>query len=415
VTTRPVVSVIIPAYNHGRFIEEALESALTQTYRDLEVIVVDDGSTDDTRERVARFGNRLGYVYQANAGSAAARNLGIRRSRGAYVAFLDADDIWLPGKVERCVEALEQDPRAGVAYHWWSFIDEAGRPLPRMFSPAYEGDVLAPLLLGWFVGPPMAVVRRSCLEQVGLFDESLRQAEDYDLFLRLALAGYRYVSVPEMLVRCRWHSANVRTNSAEMLEWCQIVLDRAFQAPRLPAPLRDAAFRAGAFGRQVTTYVAQSIAQGRWDEGGALLARGLRAYPSVIVKPTFYLGLTEIVLGFAGLMAPEEHATRRNPAVGRDAATGQIRKVLDALFRMPDLPAAIARRRRPAWAAFYVARAMLCVLDRRWPHALIALWSALVSEPLSTALALGRGARGHWQGVRETFDLGASGAAGGAR
>src|SRR5437867_1708261 len=112
----PKVSIVIPTYNYGRYVVEAVESVLNQSFQDREVIVVDDGSTDDTRERLERFRGRIRYIYQRNKGLPAARNTGIRAARGAYVAFLDSDDLWLPEKLALQVPILDTRQQVGMVY-----------------------------------------------------------------------------------------------------------------------------------------------------------------------------------------------------------------------------------------------------------------------------------------------------------
>jgi glycosyltransferase involved in cell wall biosynthesis len=128
----PVISVIITSYNYARFVDEAIQSVLDQTYQDFEVIVVDDGSTDDTRSVLDRFGDRITCIYQANQGKSIALNRGIAVSRGRYLAFLDSDDCWLPHSLQARLAAFEDDPELGVVYGRTLVIDETGRVLPRL-------------------------------------------------------------------------------------------------------------------------------------------------------------------------------------------------------------------------------------------------------------------------------------------
>ena len=128
--TLPRVSVVIPAFNQARFLPAAIDSALAQTYRDREIIVVDDGSTDETPDVARRYGDALRYVRQANKGLAGARNTGIERARGEFVALLDSDDVWLPGFLEHMMAVAEAQPRAAVYFGAWRYIDASGNPLP---------------------------------------------------------------------------------------------------------------------------------------------------------------------------------------------------------------------------------------------------------------------------------------------
>jgi glycosyltransferase involved in cell wall biosynthesis len=183
----PTVSVVIPTYNSGTFLGGAIQSVLAQTYSDFEVIVVDDGSTDNTESVVHSFGDRVCYVRQENKGAGAARNHGIKRSRGKYVAFLDADDLWLPGKLAAQIPLLDRDHEIGLIYSDWTVVPEQGEVEPSYLRnrPSASGYVFDDLVQCGFILTSGTVVRRSCLDDVGYFDETLSIAQDYDLWLRI--------------------------------------------------------------------------------------------------------------------------------------------------------------------------------------------------------------------------------------
>ena len=206
----PLVSAIIPTYNRAHVIGEAVESALTQTYSNMEVIVVDDGSKDDTLERLKKFGDRIRVIAQANAGPAAARNSGIEESRGELIAFLDSDDLWLPEKTERQVELLE---RAGESVPCclcnilmkWNSGDRASFDIAWLKSSAEEGvwlnadEVLATRSVLFNQG---IMIRRRVLEKIGVFDASIRYLEDIDYPLRLSLEGpWAFIKTPLVIWR----------------------------------------------------------------------------------------------------------------------------------------------------------------------------------------------------------------------
>jgi len=154
----------------------------------VEIHVVDDGSTDGTRQAMEQFRGHpsVKYHYQANQGQASARNKGIRESQGEYIAFLDADDVWMPRKLEKQLPLLESSDTTGVAYSLRTFIDENGNVLPTPTVDCHRGKVTARLLVDNFVGFSTSVVRRACLEKVGGFDESLAVSDDHDLWLRIS-------------------------------------------------------------------------------------------------------------------------------------------------------------------------------------------------------------------------------------
>lgn len=218
----PTVSVAIATYNYGRFLGRALESALGQTFRDLEVIVLDDGSTDDTPSVIEPYRKdpRVRYYRANHLGVAAAKSAAVMQCRGPFVAFLDADDEWLPTKLERQL-ALFSDLEVGVVSCGRTLIDPDGCELEYQQQPLYRGQVLSQIYENNFVCFSSAVVRRVVLDAIGLFDERLPLAVDYDLWLRAA-ARCSFDFVAEPLVRYRVGHANLSRRGEERL---RIVLD----------------------------------------------------------------------------------------------------------------------------------------------------------------------------------------------
>lgn len=207
--TGPLVSVVIPTYNSARLVTEAVESVLAQTYARFEVVVVDDGSTDDTPDRLAPFGPRVRVIRQENRGPAVARNTGVRAGTGDLVAFLDSDDLWMPDKLKQSVAALEGDAEAGVVYTDFRMHEiETGL---RYQVPMYRtsGRMARRLFVECRgVSTSTIVCRRACLDKVGLFDEELFRAQDWDMFIRLAeVFPFRFV--PEVLTERRLHRGNL--------------------------------------------------------------------------------------------------------------------------------------------------------------------------------------------------------------
>jgi glycosyltransferase involved in cell wall biosynthesis len=210
----PRVSVIIATHNRAGYLREAIESVLAQSYRDFELIVVDDGSSDETREVVDSYGDRACYLYRENGGECAARNSGLARARGEYIALLDDDDLFLPHKLECQVAALEQLPEAGMACSGTrQFLDggrerAAGASLP-VSGPARLEDVFGELLL-WNrrVSVPGVLIRRACLDRVGPFDERLVCAGDEEMWLRISAEHPVAFSEP-VVALVRSHSRNV--------------------------------------------------------------------------------------------------------------------------------------------------------------------------------------------------------------
>jgi len=179
------VSVIIPTYNRRNCITIALNSVVAQSYKDYEIIVVDDGSTDDTTEVLAPYRGTLRYFYQENRGIAGARNRGIREAKGEYIAFLDSDDYWVPEKLARQVACFSENPHYGMVATRCSSISPKGK-FRKKNRPGKSGWILLDLFNANFIRTSSAMITRECLESVGLFDESLPECEEYDLWLRIA-------------------------------------------------------------------------------------------------------------------------------------------------------------------------------------------------------------------------------------
>jgi glycosyltransferase involved in cell wall biosynthesis len=209
-TTKPLVSAIIPTYNRAHIVCEAVESVFQQTYANIETIVVDDGSTDDTLARLRQYGGRVRVVTQANAGPAAARNRGIEIARGEFIAFLDSDDIWLPPKTERQVALLQ---RAGNSVSSclsnimmkWNSGDRASFDIACLYPSAEEGvwtnvdEVLATRFVLFDQG---IMIRREVLEKIGGFDAAIRYHEDLEFPQRLSLEGpWAFIATPLVIWR----------------------------------------------------------------------------------------------------------------------------------------------------------------------------------------------------------------------
>lgn len=216
--TKPVVSVIMAAYNHAGFISDAISSVLGQSWKDFELIVVDDGSTDATAEVVASFGDRVRYTYQANQGQGSARKTGIALSSGEYVSFLDDDDVWLPTYLETVMAILQPHPQIGALYAACQVIDDQGNRLPQVMSRIVPPERMYDALVegGWF--PPLVVtVRKSVLDDVGPPDEALRGTDDWELWLRVA-GKHVFVGIPDVLALYRMHAGGLSANPEHMLQ-----------------------------------------------------------------------------------------------------------------------------------------------------------------------------------------------------
>ena len=203
----PIVSVIIPVYNGGEFINKAVESVLKQTYRDFEIIIINDGSTDNTEVIVKQFNDiRIRYIcHEKNLGLSKARNTGIRTCRGKYIAFLDADDEYLPEKLALQVKRFENiSSEVGVVCAWSFNMDQYGKIFSKRFLPKKEGYVFELLLSANPMSVPTLLIRKECFEKVGLFDSELDGQEDWDMWMRIT--KYYKISLIKMpLAKRRIH------------------------------------------------------------------------------------------------------------------------------------------------------------------------------------------------------------------
>jgi glycosyltransferase involved in cell wall biosynthesis len=268
------VSVVMPAFNVDWCVGRAVDSVLAQTQRERELIVVDDGSTDDTAAVLARYGDAVRAIPQANAGMSAARNAGIRAARGNLIAFLDADDWWKADKLERQVKLMRERPGIGFCSTAARVVNPEGRLLNVWHCPGPRDDMLRTLFAenAAIAGGCSAVmVRSELLDRVGLFDESLRGFEDPDLWIRLAaVSGYACIDEPLVEILRREHS--VSRNLANMRKAALASLRK--NRDLLPARLR------GAFWRSCLAGVYADYAKGAYRAGEvrAAVADTLRAF-----------------------------------------------------------------------------------------------------------------------------------------
>ena len=222
----PLVSVVIAAYNMAKYLPESIESALNQTYPALEVLVMDDGSTDATPSVLDRYRDdpRVHTFRQQNSGQTKTKNRLIRKARGTFIAFLDADDAWLPGKLELQMSHF-RDPEVGVVFGNMIYVDGNGDELPIQAMPAYSGWITDKLLIDNFVSFPTVVVRKQVFDELGAFDETLSMAIDYELWLRVSLS-YKFVHVDRPLARYRIWAGQMSNKQEERFDNFFRMLDR---------------------------------------------------------------------------------------------------------------------------------------------------------------------------------------------
>ena len=216
------VDILIPAYNTARFLPAALASVEAQTLTDWRILLIDDGSTDNTAEVIAPFRERLGekleYILKPNAGLSAARNTGLAHATAEFVALLDADDVWLPERLTESIRSLEQNPSAGLSYGFVSRIDPNGHIISTHddLKPKAEGHIPESIYTRRIDLPcPTITFRRECTERLGGFDETMRATEDRDLWLRIA-QQYAVVRIPKVIAYYRT-SPNAMTNDVDRM------------------------------------------------------------------------------------------------------------------------------------------------------------------------------------------------------
>jgi glycosyltransferase involved in cell wall biosynthesis len=307
---QPVVSVIVAAYNASRTVEDTIRSVLGQTRQDFEIVVIDDGSTDDTGSLVARWSGdpRIRLHRQENAGPAAARNAGIALARGDFLSMLDSDDLWLPSYLERMLGALQESPESGFAYtDAWALEQASGRirratAMARQHPPKRTlpaSAFLETLVQRNFIFNAVTV-RREALEHVGGYDPEIPQAEDYELWLRLCAAGHTGVRVPGPLAIYRVHEGSLSRDELGLLTG----LRDAYRAviDRHPAP---ESVKARARGRLHTVERRLDTLQRRSTPARARLrarrmlaahTHGLRARRRLLARPP-----REVAEAFPGL------------------------------------------------------------------------------------------------------------------
>ncbi len=353
-----MVSFVIPNYNHARYLGQAIASALAQTYPNVEVIVVDDGSTDDSRAVAAAFGSRIRYIHQQNAGLSAARNTGVRAAQGEYIALLDADDLVEPHYAERLLAALAGAPHAAGAYCGFRFVDQENRPLSRIEQRIAAPEALyGALLNGNYWVPASLLAHSTCYQAQGEFDTTLRACEDWDVWLRFS-RHYRLVGIEDVLVRYRVVTGSMSSDPQRMLDNRLAVL--AKHVGSRPAYGGDSpahqAYAYACFRTSVEYYQVGDPAAGyRCLLEAALLFPALAAD-----HVTYYeLACSEQVRGSQGDVGGLDIGARRQ-------------ELLEVARRLSADPAL-----RPAWQAARVRRGELCPFAPAGARA-VGNWAALL-------------------------------------
>ncbi len=283
---KPLVSVIIPTYNRWSYLQMTIDSVLAQTYPHIEIIVVNDGSTDQTAEMLLEYSNRVRVISQTNQGGTAARNTGLSKARGTYITFLDHDDLMLPNKLERQIALLEQYPEIAVAHCRWQYIGVQGNILDRI-GPLPEGNLFQTLVLGCFLWSGAPVIRRDCFNHVGNFDTSI-WSSDWDMWLRLAKAGYKFGCVQEILGSYRIMPDSTMSDVTRTEAMDIRLLDKTFassqEIPQSILAVKDEAYANWRFWLSRRYYATNSPQDGERNLGEAF-----RLYPEILANRNDFL------------------------------------------------------------------------------------------------------------------------------
>jgi len=226
---KPVVSVVMSTYNREKYICDAIKSVLDQTYKDFELVIIDDGSTDETLKKINFFkDDRIKYYYQDNAGQNSARNAGINLSHGKYIAMIDSDDIWHKDKLKKQVEILDKNHDIGLVYCGTVFIDENNGSVYKKPLVGYKGDILDKLLMTNFLyNGSCPLFRKNCTEKVGLFDTSFKRMTDWEFYLRFSIY-YKFWGIEEYLLYYRIHNSTMSNDFRNYEGWGFKILDKIF-------------------------------------------------------------------------------------------------------------------------------------------------------------------------------------------
>ncbi len=221
----PKISVIIPTYNRAHIVCETIDSVLAQTYKNYEIIVVDDGSEDNTKEILKKYGEKIIYIYQKNKGLPAARNTGIKHMKGEYAAFVDSDDLFLPTKLEEQMNVFDQNPEIAVVSTMAELIDDDAHKLAGYKPQAFNSCDFKGILESNFVVMSSTIVKKNVLLAVDMFDETLKTCEDWDIWIRI-LAEYKLYYLEKPLLKYRISADAMSKNLLKIYEGELMMLNK---------------------------------------------------------------------------------------------------------------------------------------------------------------------------------------------
>lgn len=383
-TNTPEVSVVIPAYNQAHYLADAIKSALAQSYRNIEVIVVDDGSTDYTTEVAEQFGEAICYLWQENQGLAGARNRGIREARGTYVALLDSDDEWQPDFLQKMISLANDYPEAVLYYSAAQCMDAHGHDLAQnlgvgLVAPNDAHLMYWTLLRANFLIPSTVMLRRSCLLEVGWFDVVFRRLQDWELWLRLLSKGHPFAGTTEPLVRYRLHGSNLSTDPKRGQQAVMAIARKHFGSD--DEQWQGWSKEKRRFYGAVYRYHALTslLYQNNWRLCGLYLRRMLQIDPSFAqdIDLFYEFALGSQPLGYRG--TPYQLELEQNAS--------HLLNILDDLFERP-IGATLAPLRRQSYSSAYYALGLVAYhteqtsLSRRFLRRALTFRPILVQDKL---------------------------------
>jgi glycosyltransferase involved in cell wall biosynthesis len=280
----PLVSIVIPAYNAVRFLSDTLGSVFSQSFQDFEILVVNDGSTDETEEMLLGYGDKIRYLPKLNGGVSSARNYGIEMAEGKYVAFLDADDVWMPEKLEKQIALMEANSEIGLCYAATQKVDEELNYLSSIPANAFSDYTEALLLnLNIVAGScSSAVVRRDVLSRTTGFDSQFTTYADWELWLRLSLLT-KFAPLPEELVKYRVVAGSMSSKPHVTKKDALGVLEKFFTLPNLPEKYKT--LRERTFSNHLMIVAGEFLHNRNFSESLGCMLQAIKLYPRNIIRP----------------------------------------------------------------------------------------------------------------------------------
>lgn len=355
----PKVSVIIPTFNNALFISEAIESVIKQTFTDFEVIVVDDGSTDNTKEVLSRYTDtRIRYIYQENKGPSVARNNGVRTAVGEYIAFLDSDDLCLPERLAIQISFLEANPKVDIVHSACFFIDKNGKTVDGAIkNPAKKDKNYFESLVSGEEGFIFSSItmRKRCFDLIGLFDERLKTAEDLDMILRLLLQGNTLSYIDKPLIKYRVN-VGISSDAKKVEENMKLVLDKYFcdnRASSKTLSLKNKAYCNHLYYECCWYYYYKKDLSG-WKEH---LIKAIELYPEMMKKTKIFYEW------FLNLM-PFEKRSMQEVLKNLIYLEKDISDFLEHLYSHPGLPKGLSSFKKATLANYHITCGVLYYLAR---------------------------------------------------